>query len=628
MAITGVSSISGQQIIAAGALSAASAGTALYDENGTSLTSYLTAVPEGYATTADLTGKQDVLTFGYDGNNAISSINESAIAGGGGGASLTYTYAQDNIDTINGSGLNTRSIGPQNVFAKYNNSNLLVINPQTSIFGTTNTGFLSPLNYATGACVATSGASFRGFYKGNEWYVCQTGIGYARVNINNTFGDFLTLVNKGNDISARLGIDKNGKPLVSLDGSGYHFSANNSGLYFVDGTTKTIGISGIDANSAHNIYLYDYDNSAYERIYPSSIPLWNGVSAKQDTLTFGYDAQNKISSINESAIAGGGGTPDFDIYGISASANIELVEADSALWISGRDWTPELSNKQDNLTFGYDAEDRIISINSSAIAGGGGGGSTYTSPSGTILIGGSTLEATTSAVQAKEDTFSCPDNEDSLVSTALPNGPYTTYKLTNDNVYNVTLYVKYYNDDWSHTLTLAPGETSAISAEYEGNNLYAIRPYELGISLIGETNRVVELATKDELSGGHWESATLYSNPTNTTRATAWTLSNNASAYDYLESIWVDVNGWRIKQRHDIPSAMASSGTRGANFNSVYESPNIWFKSMRWSAIQTGFYMQVDEFAVTTSKTIYAANPNQIGNRPLMYSIVGWKFVN
>lgn len=58
MAITGVSSISGQQIIAAGALSAASAGTALFDENGNPITGYLTAVPEGYATTGDLTAYQ------------------------------------------------------------------------------------------------------------------------------------------------------------------------------------------------------------------------------------------------------------------------------------------------------------------------------------------------------------------------------------------------------------------------------------------------------------------------------------------------------------------------------------------------------------------------------------------
>jgi hypothetical protein len=64
MAITGVSSISGEQIIAAGALSARSAATALYDENGNAITSYLTAVPEGYATTGDL-------------NDLVTSISET-----------------------------------------------------------------------------------------------------------------------------------------------------------------------------------------------------------------------------------------------------------------------------------------------------------------------------------------------------------------------------------------------------------------------------------------------------------------------------------------------------------------------------------------------------------------------
>ena len=46
---------------------------------------YLTAHQslEGYATTADLAEKQDTLTFGYDEQDRISAINNSAVAGGG-----------------------------------------------------------------------------------------------------------------------------------------------------------------------------------------------------------------------------------------------------------------------------------------------------------------------------------------------------------------------------------------------------------------------------------------------------------------------------------------------------------------------------------------------------------------
>lgn len=55
------------------------------------------------------------------------------------------------------------------------------------------------------------------------------------------------------------------------------------------------------------------------------------------------------------------------------------------------------SSKQDTLTFGYNAEDKISGINGSAIAGGEGGGTTYVSPSGTVWISGSAIEGTDSA---------------------------------------------------------------------------------------------------------------------------------------------------------------------------------------------------------------------------------------
>lgn len=54
-----------------------------------------------------------------------------------------------------------------------------------------------------------------------------------------------------------------------------------------------------------------------------------------------------------------------------------------------------VSSKQDTLTFGYN-DSTISSINGSAIAG--GGGASYTSPSGTIIVGADTLEGTDSGV--------------------------------------------------------------------------------------------------------------------------------------------------------------------------------------------------------------------------------------
>lgn len=125
MAITGISAIGNQQIIAAGAQSATKA---YQDSNGGVITSkyqttanmsnyqttagmsnyqttagmsnyQTTAGMSNYATTASVTGKQDALTFGYT-DNQISQINGSAIysqGGGGGGYTGNVQQALDEV---------------------------------------------------------------------------------------------------------------------------------------------------------------------------------------------------------------------------------------------------------------------------------------------------------------------------------------------------------------------------------------------------------------------------------------------------------------------------------------------------------------------------------------------------
>lgn len=66
---------------------------------------------------------------------------------------------------------------------------------------------------------------------------------------------------------------------------------------------------------------------------------WNDVTSKQDNLTFGYDGQDKISSINNSGIAGG----SFDVMPISGTGGVNVYEQNSVLWISGKDFTSDIS---------------------------------------------------------------------------------------------------------------------------------------------------------------------------------------------------------------------------------------------------------------------------------------------
>ena len=98
MAITGISSYDGKQIIAAGAQSATKA---YKDSNGDVITSkyQTTAGMSNYATTASVTGKQDALTFGYT-NDQISQINGSGIYSQGGGGGGYTGNVQQALDTV------------------------------------------------------------------------------------------------------------------------------------------------------------------------------------------------------------------------------------------------------------------------------------------------------------------------------------------------------------------------------------------------------------------------------------------------------------------------------------------------------------------------------------------------
>ena len=585
MAITGVSSISGQQIIAAGALSAASAGTALYDENGNSLTSYLTAVPEGYATTGDLTGKQDTLTFGYDENNAISSINESALAGG---SDLTCTYEQNNITTINDSGINASTLGPQNVSAVYNASNALVICPNPSPFGTTNTGLLSPLNYATGACIASNGPSFKGYYKGNEFFVCNPMYGYVRGECNNTRGNNVVVVNSANNASAMLCMQAptgNSKPFARVENSAAKAELYTDNLTFTNKTLGKVNTIKLNAGSASNgpsISLRDYTTSSTEYIYPSSISSWNN---KQDSLTFGYDSNDAISSINESALAGGGGASYTSPLGTILVSGSTLEATNSAIgtivdtvtvtqdntyvssfanypydsysahktsdspWLYLRygDWGDGISvsdlflgQEEDTIEIpltsgGYDlflfnGNNVVISAkktgvtelvmknemynyattaNVNELSGAISSVSTNVSALSaktitgsnheTILFDGQNIEATISAVDINEEIHVCTPYQDSLISTSFTGGPYTSYNVMNNYDADAQIYAKYYDGDWNHMINVNQGETLSISAEYEGSALYAVWVGNTGMSMIGSTNNVVELARKNEL---------------------------------------------------------------------------------------------------------------------------------
>lgn len=224
-----------------------------------------------YATTAQVSEKQDSLTFGYK-NTAISSIDNSA---------LYDNSAHERITTLAGR-ISDLS------------SNKLDTTAFSTVSGTFLTAHQDLSDYQTTAGMTA----------------------YQPV------GDYATnteLQTVSGEITALIPTALTGEYLdkASADTLYYPLESNPSGYL-----TAHQSLDG----------------------YATITDVESGLSGKEDTLTFTYTG-NAINTINGSAIAGE--SIPFEVYSISASANIELVEEDNTLWISGRDWSTELSDKQD-----------------------------------------------------------------------------------------------------------------------------------------------------------------------------------------------------------------------------------------------------------------------------------------
>ena len=277
MAITGIDTIDGKQIIAAGAVSAKSAEMAYNDENGNPITGYLTAIPDTYLQNTDLT-----ITDGKV--SEISGVPLSA------GSTPTYSYTDNNfISAIDASGLYAASAGTADsakriltngtmgdTISYYDGNNQMVLNPyKKTPFGTTS-GIYGPLQYATGAVITygSSGNSgsqysgvqyFGGFFKGNEWYISNATAGQAL---------------RGETHASR------GVHISGATTAGYGF---NLGI---------LSVSGVNSNGS---WKYGHTEDAALRAVSS---------CDMHESAFGYDANDKISGYNGSAFAGGSDVPE------------------------------------------------------------------------------------------------------------------------------------------------------------------------------------------------------------------------------------------------------------------------------------------------------------------------------
>jgi hypothetical protein len=246
MAITGIDTIDGKQIIAAGAVSAKSAEMAYNDENGNPITSYLTAVPEGYATTGDLTAYQTTA-----GMTAYQSAGDYLSAN----ALDDVSGDWNRISALSGYSANGWSVK------------------------------------TTAAAVVASPISF-------------TASGIPKIT------GYLTVSSAPR------------KWCTIMDGGIYLYNtARGNSAQFIRPDTilkwNNYASGKLNATATANFYT-----TANESGFISEVP-----AGTMNESAFGYDSDNKISSYNGSAFAGGGGE-----FPQSATEAIETVTANSADW--------------------------------------------------------------------------------------------------------------------------------------------------------------------------------------------------------------------------------------------------------------------------------------------------------
>lgn len=326
---------------AGNAANASLANSAWYDGTGRLISALpdeatVSSIASAYAESA-ASSKQDTLTFDWDADSAISSINGSALAGQGGSGgspivvtgtawdSSTSAYVYDlssNLSAAESHVYSSQMDGQLNYINKFFDdssnayrleaaliragaeqyamgwSSRFVYMPGRSMWTTADdaTGLFAPLQYATGACLAMSaGKYFKAYYKGNEWFVADNRYGYARGEVHNsrgcrvivehTAGSWAALSAKNSDANVTLNNGKfysTAKMAVANSQAYVQVQRGNSDSKYNSATLDTDYLKFYNGMTTGYVDPEDtasgtaYMPAETEYIYISSIPYWNG----------------------------------------------------------------------------------------------------------------------------------------------------------------------------------------------------------------------------------------------------------------------------------------------------------------------------------------------------------------
>lgn len=255
----------------------------------------------------DASSKQDALTFGYDTSDKISSINGSSLAGEGGGLVTSIQTAQDPWYQQSISGLNGSSIYPK--WAVSANS-----------AGTADTAGFATFAQSAGAAPTSWASSFISsvsspsgtirVMNGNEIEGTNSAVlpstvveGFSVVsslNYSLTAFSFTVPTSNPNTQVIITGGWANGNFGISGDNG---VTAESSVAGPLDVTFDMPGATAFDVTSEAWVSDIGYTASALASEVGGGIGELAWASALP---TYQYDAEDKISSINGSALAGGG----------------------------------------------------------------------------------------------------------------------------------------------------------------------------------------------------------------------------------------------------------------------------------------------------------------------------------
>lgn len=259
----------------------------------------------------------------YDSNNEISGISGSAIAGNLNSAqvsSIASSYAESAVSSLSGS-----------ISSKLDASASAMFQPSGNYYSATNpSGFISTADmsgYAKESSLSSKlDASASSMFQPSGDYAYNSSVSSKLdITASSLFapsGDYAY----NSALSSYIPESASGQFAPSgnyADASSVSSKVDQSAFDDCCSAMSAAVSAKLDASASSGFYSTSNPSGFVDSAYVDS-----QVSSKQDTLTFGFDADSAISSINGSALAGGGGvTGDFVE---TSSTNVTIGDSNSA----------------------------------------------------------------------------------------------------------------------------------------------------------------------------------------------------------------------------------------------------------------------------------------------------------